>query len=71
MSGVCTIEAVLAFIFMVLPKFRWISGLLLAFCTVVLLSMMLVGVAGTPDARKVPEAKLKVSYGRWFNNSKS
>jgi membrane protein required for beta-lactamase induction len=68
---VCTIEAMLAFIFMVFPMLRWISGLLFAFCTVVLLSMMLVAVAGTPDARKVPEAKLKVSYGRWFNNLKS
>jgi hypothetical protein len=61
----------LAFIFMVLPRLRWISGLLFAFCTVVLLSMMLIAVTGTPDPRKVPEAKLKVSYGRWFNNLKS
>jgi hypothetical protein len=61
----------LAFIFMVLPRLRWISGLLFAFCTVVLLSMMLIAVAGTPEARKVPEAKLKVSYGRWLNNLKS
>jgi hypothetical protein len=37
----------------------------------VLLSMMLIAVTGTPDPRKVPEAKLKVSYGRWFNNLKS
>jgi hypothetical protein len=56
---------------MVLPRLRWISGLFLAFCTVVLLSMMSIAVAGTPDARKVPEAKLEVSYGRWFNNLKN
>jgi hypothetical protein len=67
----CAIEAMLALIFMVLPRIRWISGLLFAFCTVVLLSMILIAVAGPPDVRKVPEAKLEVSYERWFNNLKS
>lgn len=67
----CAIEAMLALIFMVLPRIRWISGLLFAFCTVVLLSMMLIAVAGPPDVRKVSEAKLEVSYERWFNNLKS
>jgi len=67
----CVIEAMLALVFMVLPRIRWISGLLFAFCTVVLLSMILIAVTGPPDVRKIPEAKLEVFYERWFDNLRS